>query len=70
MISLAYLVVLIILASAVYNHLDQRGRGSVPCDAEQRLMGRMYGLECHLTDIQDLMISIDEKLSRSPVKAP
>ena len=70
MISLTYLIVLIILASAVYNHLDRRGRGSVPCDAEQRLMGRMYGLECRLTDIQDLMISIDEKLSRRHAGIP
>ena len=70
MISLAYLIVLIILASAVYTHLDRRGRGSVPGDAEQRLMGRMYELECHLTDIQDLMISIDEKLAKSHIASP
>ena len=62
MISLAYLIVLIILASAVYNHLDRRGRGSVPGDAEQRLMGRMYELECRLTDIQDVVLSIDDNL--------
>jgi hypothetical protein len=70
MVSLVYLIVLIILASAVYTYLDGRGKGTVPCDAEQRLMGRMYRLECRLTDIQDLMISIDERLSRSPVRAP
>jgi len=57
-------VALIILASAVHKYIERRGKGSIPSDAEERLMTRMDELERRLTDIQDVMIAIDEKLSR------
>ncbi len=65
MIQIGLMVALIILASAVHRYVDRRGKASVPGDAEQRLMARMDELERRLTDIQDVMITIDEKLSRS-----
>ena len=57
-------IALIILASAVAKYVGARTRGSVPGDAEERLMARMNELDRRLTDIQDVMIAIDEKLSR------
>ena len=57
-------IALIILASAVHKYIERRGKGSIPSDAEERLMTRMDELERRLTDIQDVMITIDEKLSR------
>lgn len=57
-------IALIILASAVHKYVERRSKGSIPTDAEERLMARMGELEHRLTDIQDVMISIDEKLSR------
>lgn len=65
LIEIGLMVALIILASSVHRYVDRRGKGSVPSDAEQRLMARMDELERRLTDIQDVMITIDEKLSRS-----
>ncbi len=68
MTSLGLMIALIILASAVYKYVDRRTTGSIPSDAEARLMARMDELERRLTDIQDVMINIDEKMSRSKVE--
>ena len=58
------MVAIIILASAAYKYIERRTRGSIPSDAEERINARMDELDRRLTDIQDIMISIDEKLSR------
>ncbi len=64
MFEIGMMVVIIILASAAYKYIDRRTRGSIPSDAEERINARMDELDRRLTDIQDVMITIDEKLSR------
>ncbi len=64
MFEIGVVVVMIILASAVHKYIDRRAKGSIPSDAEERLSARMDELERRLTDIQDVMITIDEKLSK------
>lgn len=64
MFEIGIMVAIIILASAVYKSIDRRTKGYIPSDAEERLNERMDELERRLTDIQDVMISIDEKLSK------
>ncbi|MFT5365157.1 MAG: hypothetical protein ACI8V2_000094 [Candidatus Latescibacterota bacterium] len=64
MIDVGIMVALIILASAVHKYIERRGKDSVPSDAEARLIGRMDELDRRLTDIQDVMITIDDKLDR------
>ena len=58
-------VALIILASAIGKYITARTRSAVPGDTEQRLMARMDELDKRLTEIQDVMIAIDERMSRS-----
>lgn len=64
MIEVGIMIALITLASAVHKYVERRGKDSIPSDAETRLMIRMDELERRLTDIQDVMITIDEKLDR------
>ena len=64
LLQVGVMVAMIILASAIHKYVDRRTKGAVPGDAERRLMARMDELERRLTDIQDIMITIDEKLSR------
>ena len=64
MIDIGIMVALIILASAVPKYIERRGKDSIPSDAESRLIERIDELERRLTDIQDVMITIDEKLDR------
>lgn len=64
MIEVGLMVALITLAAAVHKYVESRSKGSLPSDAETRLMTRMDELERRLTDIQDVMITIDEKLDR------
>jgi len=52
------------IVSAVHKYIDRRTKGSIPSDAEERINARMDELDRRLTDIQDVMITIDEKLSR------
>ena len=63
MIAIGFMVAMIILASAVHKYVDRRTKGSIPTEAEERLMDRMNELERRLTDIQDVMITIDDKLN-------
>lgn len=63
MFEIGIMVAIIILASAVHKYVERRTKGSIPSDAEARLSARMDELERRLTDIQDVMIAIDEKLS-------
>ena len=55
------------IASAVHKYIDRRTKGSIPSDAEKRLTERMDELDRRLTDIQDILITIDEKFDRSPI---
>lgn len=64
MIEVGIMIAIITLASAFHKYADRRGKENVPSDAESRLMTRMDELERRLTDIQDVMITIDEKLDR------
>ena len=64
MIDVGFGVALIVLAVAIYKYVDRRYRGSIPSDAEHRLMARMDELERRITDVQDVMIALDEKLDR------
>ncbi|MCY3681413.1 MAG: hypothetical protein OXH16_08440 [Gemmatimonadetes bacterium] len=64
MFEIGIMVAIIILASAAYKSIEHRTRGSIPSDAEERINARMDELDRRLTDIQDVMITIDEKLSR------
>ena len=63
-IEVGVMIAVITLASAIHKYVDRRGKGSVPSDAESRLMARMDELDRRLTDIQDVMITIDDKLDR------
>jgi len=67
MINIGLMVAVIVLASAIHKYVEKCCRGNVPGEAEQRLSHRMDELERRLTDIQDVMIAIDEKLTRHPV---
>ena len=67
MIHIGVMIAIIILASAVHKYVERRCRGAVPGKAEQRLTARMDELERRLTDVQDVMIAIDEKLNRTSV---
>jgi len=60
-------IALIILASGVCKYVEQRAKHSVSSDAEERLTARIEEFDRRLTDIQDVMITIDEKLDRSPI---
>jgi len=64
MIEVGIMIALITLASAVHKYVERRSKGSVPSDAETRLIARMDELDRRLTDIQDVMITIDDKLDR------
>ena len=68
MVEVGIMVAIIILASALHKYVDRRTKGIAPGDIEQRLMARMDELERRLTDIQDVMITIDEKLSRDKME--
>ena len=54
------------IVSAVHKYIDRRTKGSIPSDAEERINARMDELDRRLTDIQDILITIDEKFDRSP----
>ena len=61
-------ILMIIIVGAIvlaaHKFIDRRTKGSIPSEAEERINARMDELDRRLTDIQDVMITIDEKLSR------
>ena len=63
-VQIGLMVAIIILASTIHRYVDRRSRGHIPGEAEERLVARIDELDRRLTDIQDVMITIDEKLSR------
>ena len=68
MIDIGIMIALIILASAACKRFGCNTK-SVPEEAEGRLGARMDQLERRLTDVQDVMIAIDEKLGRTQFDA-
>jgi len=67
MIEVAWMIVIISVASALRKCVDYRTRGAGLSGAEDRLATRMGELDRRLTDIQDVMINLDEKMSRNRV---
>ena len=61
------IIIVGVIASAVHKYIDRRTKGSIPSEAEKRLNERMDELERRLTDIQDILITMDEKFDRSPI---
>lgn len=57
-------VALIVLAVAVLKYVERQTKGTVPGKVEERLNVRLDDLDRRLTDIQEIMIAIDEKLNR------
>jgi hypothetical protein len=70
MIDVGIGVAFIILAASILKYVERRYKGGVPSEAEGRLMARMDELDRRLADIQDVMITIDEKLSRGASGGP
>ena len=64
MIDVGIGVAFIILAVAILKYVEKRNKATIPGEAEVRLMTRITEIERRLTDIQDVMITIDDKLSR------
>lgn len=73
-VGISMIIIVGAFVSAAHKYINRRTKGSIPSDAEKRLNERMDELDRRLTDIQDVMIAIDEKFdrleSRSPVKSP
>ena len=65
-IGISMIILVSAIVSAVHKYIDRRTKGSIPSEAEERINARMDELDRRLTDIQDVMITIDEKLDRSP----
>ena len=66
-IGISMIILVSAIVSAVHKYIDRRTKGSIPSDAEKRLNERMDELDRRLTDIQDVLITIDEKFDRSPI---
>ena len=60
-------VAIVTFAITACQYIEQRTKRSIPSDAEKRLNERMDELDRRLTDIQDILITIDEKFDRSPI---
>ena len=63
MIEVGLGVSFIILASAIMKYVEGRYKKGAPIQ-ESQILARLDALERRITDIQDVMISIDEKLKR------
>ena len=57
-------IALIVLAAAVHKYVDRQSKGVLPGKVEERLNARLDDLDRRLTDIQEIMIAIDERLNR------
>lgn len=65
MVEIGFMVAMIILASAVHKYVDRRSRNSIPGDSEERILQRLDELDRRITDIQDVMITLDDKIGRN-----
>ena len=66
-IGISMIIIVGAIVSAAHKIIDRRTKRSIPSDAEKRLNARMNELDRRLTDIQDILITIDEKFDRSPI---
>ncbi len=66
-VGISMIIVVGAIVSAAHKFINRRTRSSIPSDAEKRLNERMDELDRRLTDIQDILITIDEKFERSPI---
>ena len=66
-VGISMIIIVGAIVSAVHKFINRRTRSSIPSDAEKRLNERMDKLDRRLTDIQDILITIDEKFDRSPI---
>ncbi len=66
-IGISLIILVSAIVSAAHKYIDRRTKGSIPSDAEKRLNERMDELDRRLTDIQDILITMDEKFDRSPI---
>ncbi|MCY3868360.1 MAG: hypothetical protein OXG87_02310 [Gemmatimonadetes bacterium] len=66
-VGISMIIIVGAIVSAAHKFIDRRTKSSIPSDAEKRLNERMDKLDRRLTDIQDVMITIDEKFDRSPI---
>lgn len=56
------MVAMIVLASAVHKYVDLKTKGTVPGETDKQIGERQDALDRRITDIQDILIAIDEKL--------
>ncbi len=66
-VGISMIIIVGAIVSAAHKFIDRRTKKSIPGEAEKRLNERMNELERRLTDIQDILITIDEKFDRSPI---
>ena len=66
-IGISMIILVSAIVSAAHKFINRRTRGSIPSEAEKRLNARMDELDRRLTDIQDILITMDEKFDRSPI---
>ena len=66
-VGISMIIVVGAIVSAAHKFINRRTRSSIPSEAEKRLNERMNELDRRLTDIQDILITIDEKFDRSPI---
>lgn len=64
MVGIGVMVGIIILASAVHKFVDQKNKASIPSEAEERIIERLAELDRRVGDIQEIVLNLDEKLSR------
>ena len=64
MIGIGVMVAIIILASAVHKFVDRKNKTSIPSEAEDRIMARLEELDRRIGDIQEIMIALDDRMSR------
>jgi hypothetical protein len=64
LLGVGVMVALIILASSVHRLVDRKTRNSIPGEAEERILARMDELDRRITDVQDILITLDDKLNR------
>ena len=62
LITIGVMVAMIVLASAVPKYVDLNTKGTVPGETDKQIGERQDALDRRITDIQDILIAIDEKL--------
>ncbi len=63
-VGISMIIIVGAIVSAAHKFINRRTKESIPQNAEKRLNERMDELDRRLTDIQDILITIDEKFER------